>query len=248
MHQLRFERPESQNLRRVRTRHSSSVYANARRPAWPTGPWRGGFVADRLPPADSYAETRTRPGERARRRRSKPRSPTSNAVSPASSSTSKPTTPLLRSDGRVGQRVAELEDAIAERRARVGDRGAHVGRRRPVARPPADLADRLAEAPQGELRALFDALQLDVVYQPADDAVDVAPHPCDTLIFLTKRFVVAAAMALWFDRPAAHPRGWCRGHRHRSLFHAGHVLRLGTLPTLPCWSTETLARGRRSGR
>ena len=36
------------------------------------------------------------------------------------------------------------------------------------------LADRLAEAPQGELRALFDSLQLDVVYQPADSALDVA--------------------------------------------------------------------------
>ena len=28
--------------------------------------------------------------------------------------------------------------------------------------------------PQGELRAQFDALQLDVVYQPAERAVDVA--------------------------------------------------------------------------
>jgi hypothetical protein len=36
------------------------------------------------------------------------------------------------------------------------------------------FADRLAEAPQGELRALYDALQLDVVYQPAENALDVA--------------------------------------------------------------------------
>jgi len=37
--------------------------------------------------------------------------------------------------------------------------------------------DALAEldaAPQGELRALFDSLQLDIVYQPADSALDVA--------------------------------------------------------------------------
>ena len=52
-------------------------------------------------------------------------------------------TPALRR--RVGERVAELEDAIAERaltiggtRPRLGDRGAHVGRRRPVTRPTAD--------------------------------------------------------------------------------------------------------------
>ena len=32
----------------------------------------------------------------------------------------------------------------------------------------------LDAAPQGELRALFDSLQLDVVYQPADSALDVA--------------------------------------------------------------------------
>ena len=36
------------------------------------------------------------------------------------------------------------------------------------------LAGVLDAAPQGELRALFDSLQLDVVYQPADSAIDVA--------------------------------------------------------------------------
>ena len=36
------------------------------------------------------------------------------------------------------------------------------------------LATSLDAAPQGELRALFAALQLDVVYQPADGAVDAA--------------------------------------------------------------------------
>jgi len=36
------------------------------------------------------------------------------------------------------------------------------------------LASSLETAPQGELRALFDSLQLDVVYQPADSALEVA--------------------------------------------------------------------------
>jgi hypothetical protein len=36
------------------------------------------------------------------------------------------------------------------------------------------LATSLDTAPQGELRALFDALQLYVVYQPAEGAIDVA--------------------------------------------------------------------------
>ncbi len=36
------------------------------------------------------------------------------------------------------------------------------------------LAGSLDTAPQGELRALFDALQLDVVYRPAESALDVA--------------------------------------------------------------------------
>ena len=36
------------------------------------------------------------------------------------------------------------------------------------------LVDSLDKAPQSELRALFHALQLDVVYQPADGAIDVA--------------------------------------------------------------------------
>ena len=36
------------------------------------------------------------------------------------------------------------------------------------------LAGSLDTAPQGELRALFDTLQLDVVYQPAESALDVA--------------------------------------------------------------------------
>ena len=35
------------------------------------------------------------------------------------------------------------------------------------------LRGRLAGPPQRELRALFDALQLKLVYQPADHAIDV---------------------------------------------------------------------------
>ncbi|MHB8329455.1 MAG: hypothetical protein ACYDD6_07530 [Acidimicrobiales bacterium] len=36
------------------------------------------------------------------------------------------------------------------------------------------LADRLDSLPRAELRSLLDAMQLDVVYQPADSALDVA--------------------------------------------------------------------------
>ena len=36
------------------------------------------------------------------------------------------------------------------------------------------LAARIADAPETELRALFDALQLSVTYQPEDQALDIA--------------------------------------------------------------------------
>ena len=82
---------------------------------------------------------------------------------------------------RVGQRVAELEDAIAERRERLVALARASATEAPTLADVAPLLDRLPilatsldTAPQGELRALFDALQLDVVYQPADRAVDVA--------------------------------------------------------------------------
>jgi len=84
---------------------------------------------------------------------------------------------------RVGQRVAKLEDAVAERRERLvalalaRDSATEA----PTLADVAPLLDRLPilatsldTAPQGELRVLFDALQLDVVYQPAEGAVDVA--------------------------------------------------------------------------
>ena len=82
---------------------------------------------------------------------------------------------------RVGQRVAELEDAIAERRERLVALARESATQAPTLADVAPLldqlpilADSLDKAPQSELRALFDALQLDVVYQPADGAVDVA--------------------------------------------------------------------------
>ena len=76
--------------------------------------------------------------------------------------------------------MAELEAEIEDRRGRVG-----ALRNQMVEVPPAPtevavlldrlplLADRLAGLPQRELRALFDALQLKLVYQPADLAIDV---------------------------------------------------------------------------
>ena len=82
---------------------------------------------------------------------------------------------------RVGQRVAELEDAICERRERLVALAWESAAEAPTLADVAPLLDRLPilassldAAPQGELRALFDALQLDVIFQPADSAVDVA--------------------------------------------------------------------------
>ena len=82
---------------------------------------------------------------------------------------------------RIGQRVDELEDAIAERRERLVALARESATEPPTLADVAPLLDRLPilassldTAPQSELRALFDALQLDVVYQPADSAVDVA--------------------------------------------------------------------------
>ncbi len=82
---------------------------------------------------------------------------------------------------RVGQRVAELEDAIAERRERLVALARASATEAPTLADVAPLLDRLPilvtsldTAPQGELRSLFDELQLDIVFQPADSAVDVA--------------------------------------------------------------------------
>ncbi len=88
-------------------------------------------------------------------------------------------TPALRR--RAGERVAELEDAIAERRERLVALARASATEAPTLADVAPLLDRLPilassldAAPQGELRAMFDSLQLDVVYQPADSALDVA--------------------------------------------------------------------------
>ena len=200
----------------MRTRHSSSVYANALRPAWLVA----SRVCRRSPAARRFICGDADPP----RRKSAPQ---------------KIEAEIADLERRLTCQLVNLEaDEVTAALRRAGSVSASPswrtrspnGARESATEAPtsADVAplstacrsaDRLAEAPQGELRALFDALQLDVVYQPAEGAVDVAPHPCDTLIFLTKRFVVAAAMALWFDRPAAHPRGWCRGHRHRRGIH-----------------------------
>ena len=81
----------------------------------------------------------------------------------------------------VGERMAELEIAIADRRQRLTVLAEQVATTAPTLAEVARLFDRqpilatsLDAASQGELRALFAALQLDVVYQPADGAVDVA--------------------------------------------------------------------------
>ena len=81
---------------------------------------------------------------------------------------------------RVGQRVAELEDALAERRERFVALARESATEAPTSPDVAALLDRLPilttsldAAPQGEMRALFDALQLDVTHQRAEAAVDV---------------------------------------------------------------------------
>ncbi|MDA8360266.1 MAG: recombinase family protein, partial [Actinomycetota bacterium] len=88
-------------------------------------------------------------------------------------------TPALRR--RVSQRLDELETSIADRRERLVALARASATETPTLADVAPLLDRLPilatrldTAPQGELRALFDALQLDVVYQPAESAVDVA--------------------------------------------------------------------------
>ena len=87
-------------------------------------------------------------------------------------------TPGLRR--RIGERVAELEAAIADHQERLVALPRASATGAPTLADVAPLFDRLRilagmldAAPQGELRALFDALQLDVVFQPAESAVDV---------------------------------------------------------------------------
>jgi hypothetical protein len=77
--------------------------------------------------------------------------------------------------------VAEPEDAIAERQERLVALARARATEAPALADVAPLLDRLPilagsldTAPQGELRAVFDSLQLDVVCQSADSALDVA--------------------------------------------------------------------------
>jgi hypothetical protein len=87
-------------------------------------------------------------------------------------------TPALRR--RVGELVVELEDAIAERRERLVALARDSATEAPTLADVAPLlgglpilAEQLADAHQGELRALFDSLQLGTVYQPTEGALDV---------------------------------------------------------------------------
>jgi site-specific DNA recombinase len=87
-------------------------------------------------------------------------------------------TPTLRR--RVGARIAELEEALEERRQHANTLAAQASEAPPTAADLATtldrlplLAGRLQDLPQPELRALFDSLQLQIAFQPATHAVDV---------------------------------------------------------------------------
>ncbi|HVB27145.1 MAG TPA: recombinase family protein, partial [Mycobacteriales bacterium] len=89
------------------------------------------------------------------------------------------TTPALRR--RVAARVAELEEAITERGQRIEDLTEQATAEAPTLADVAPLLDALPvlatgldATPQRDLRALFDQLNLEVVYQPAEHALDVA--------------------------------------------------------------------------
>ncbi len=88
-------------------------------------------------------------------------------------------TPALRR--HIARRVDELEAAIGARREHLGaiDPGSPTEAPRladvaPLLDRLPILADRIDSVPQAKLRPLFDAMQLDVVYQPADSAVDIS--------------------------------------------------------------------------
>ena len=88
-------------------------------------------------------------------------------------------TPALRR--RISQRVGELESAISERQQRLASLSEQAAVEAPTFADVAPLLgrlpildDRLAEMPQGQMRALFDRLQLDIAYQPATSAIDIA--------------------------------------------------------------------------
>ncbi|HEX5267822.1 MAG TPA: recombinase family protein, partial [Acidimicrobiales bacterium] len=88
-------------------------------------------------------------------------------------------TPALRR--RIGQRVAEIEDAIAERRQRLAALAKESATEAPTFADVAPLLDRLPilatsldTAHPAELRALLESLQLDIMFQPAESAIDVS--------------------------------------------------------------------------
>jgi site-specific DNA recombinase len=88
------------------------------------------------------------------------------------------TTPALRR--RVAARVAELEEAITERGQRIEALTEQATAEAPTFADVAPLlaalpvlATGLDATPQRDLRALFDQLNLEVVYQPAEHALDV---------------------------------------------------------------------------
>jgi hypothetical protein len=87
-------------------------------------------------------------------------------------------TPSLRR--RVGARIAELEEALEERRQQANALAAQSADAPPTV---ADLttaldrlpllAERLQDLPQPELRALFDSLQLQIAFRPKTRTIDV---------------------------------------------------------------------------
>jgi len=87
-------------------------------------------------------------------------------------------TPSLRR--RVGVRIAELEEALEERRQHANALAAESADAPPTVedfttaldRLPL-LAERLQDLPQPELRALFDSLQLQIAFQPETRTIDV---------------------------------------------------------------------------
>jgi len=86
-------------------------------------------------------------------------------------------TPSLRR--RVGARIAQLEEALEERRQHANALAAQSADAPPTvgdlatARPAALLAERLQALPQPEFRALFDSLQLQIAFQPQTRTIDV---------------------------------------------------------------------------
>ena len=87
-------------------------------------------------------------------------------------------TPSLRR--RVGARIAELEEAVEERRRHADALAAQSAEAPPTIEDLTTaldrlpfLAERLQDLPQPELRALFNSLQLQIAFQPKTRTIDV---------------------------------------------------------------------------